>query len=103
MLIRKCKNSVESGLLPIECGLSKRDIAHRTGGNPTTAMRIWKQWVAEGHTKMHVGSPRPPMINPREDKHIVRSALLNRKTTLRTISQEMGMFAACLVSARTVR
>lgn len=86
-----------------ECGLSFRDIARRTGRHPTTVMRIWNQWVAEGHTERHAGSQRPPMTNAREDRHIVRSALQNRTTTSRTISQETGMFAARPVSARTVR
>ena len=41
--------------------------------------------------------------NAREDRHIPRSDLQNRVTTLQTISQELGMFAACQISAPAVR
>ena len=50
------------------CGLSFRDIAHRTGRQPTTVMGIWNQWVAEVHTERYVGSQRPLI-------HIMRSTL----------------------------
>ena len=53
-------------------------------------MRIWNQWVTEGHTEQHEGSQRPSMTNTREDRHIMRSALQNRITTSLTISQEHG-------------
>ena len=86
-----------------ECGLSFRDIATRIGRNPTTVMRIWNRWVQEGHTERHAGSQRPPATNAREDRHVVRSALQDRTATSRTLSQEMGLFAARQVSARTVR
>ncbi|GFV61214.1 hypothetical protein TNCV_500061 [Trichonephila clavipes] len=56
-------------------------------------MRIWDQWVTEGHTEWHAGSSRPPTIKAREDRQIGKLALQNRTTTTRTISQEMSMFA----------
>ena len=86
-----------------KCGLSFFEINCLTGWHPSTVMRIWNQWVAEGHTEWYAGSQSPPMTNAWEDRHIVRSALQNHITTSSTISQEMGMFAACPVSARTVR
>ncbi|GFX06210.1 hypothetical protein TNCV_642551 [Trichonephila clavipes] len=46
-----------------ECGLTFREIARRTGQNPTTFMRIWNQWVPEGHNELHVESLHPPMTN----------------------------------------
>ncbi|GFW95857.1 DUF4817 domain-containing protein [Trichonephila clavipes] len=64
-------------------------------------MCIWNQWIVENHTEGHAGSPRPPMTNAREDRHIVRLALQNCTTW--TISHEMGMFAACPVYICTVR
>lgn len=48
-------------------------------------------------------STRPPMSNTQKDRHIVRSALQNSLTALRSISQEIGIFAACPMSARTMR
>ncbi|GFU72693.1 hypothetical protein TNCV_193801 [Trichonephila clavipes] len=57
-----------------ECELSFRDIARCNNQNPTTFMRIWIQWVPEGHTERHPGSPRPPTTGAQEDRYIVRSA-----------------------------
>ena len=54
----------------------------------------YKEW--------HAGSQCLPMIISREDRHIVRSALQYRIATSRTINQDIGMFAAWAVSARTV-
>ena len=65
-------------------------------------MQIWKQWVSEVHTEWDAGSQYPPMTNAQEDRHIVRSALQNSINTSQTISQEVGMFAACPVSAHAV-
>ena len=61
-------------------------IAHRTGRQTSTILRIWKQWVPEGHAERHAGSQRIPVTNYREDKHIVKSALQNRIITSRTFS-----------------
>ncbi|GFU73873.1 hypothetical protein TNCV_555011 [Trichonephila clavipes] len=48
-------------------------------------MRIWNQWVAEGHTERDAKSPRPLKANTRENRQIVRSALPNRTTTSRPL------------------
>ena len=65
-------------------------------------MRIWNRWIVEDQTERHAESECPPMTNAREDRHIMVSALQNLITTLRTISQEMDMFAASPVFARKV-
>ncbi len=39
-------------------------------------------------------SERPPVINAQEDRHVVRSALQDRTAISRTLSLEMGLFAA---------
>ncbi|GFU78284.1 hypothetical protein TNCV_5008611 [Trichonephila clavipes] len=71
-----------------ECELSLfLDIPRGTDRNPTTVIRIWNQWFAEGHTGWHAGSLHFPMSNAREDRHIVWLALQNRTTTSRTINQ----------------
>ena len=57
-------------------------------------MRIWNQWVAEGHTKRHVGSQRTPMTIVWEDRQTLRSALQNCITISRDISQKMSMLEA---------
>ncbi|GFT64015.1 hypothetical protein TNCV_2314601 [Trichonephila clavipes] len=59
-------------------------------------MLIWNQWVAESQTERRAGSPRSPMINVREDKYFVMSALQNRTITSRTIWKW-----ACLQLARS--
>ncbi|GFW94447.1 hypothetical protein TNCV_2701681 [Trichonephila clavipes] len=46
-----------------ERGLPFRDIALSTGRKSTTVMRIWNQWVAEGHIEEYAGSSRPTMSN----------------------------------------
>ncbi|GFW86654.1 hypothetical protein TNCV_4334381 [Trichonephila clavipes] len=60
-----------------EFGLSFHDITLRTGRNITTVLRIWNQWVAEARRE----TSRPLRINARENRHTVKSALENRKTT----------------------
>ncbi|GFU18816.1 hypothetical protein TNCV_1085581 [Trichonephila clavipes] len=83
-------------------GLSFRDVDLRTSRNPTSVIRIWNQWVAEGHAEQHAGYPPHPVTNARENRHIVRSALQNH-IACRLISQEMVMIAARTVSIREVR
>ncbi|GFX51375.1 hypothetical protein TNCV_3103081 [Trichonephila clavipes] len=56
-------------------GISFCVIALRTDRNSTTVMRKGNQWVIEGHTEWNVGSPRHPITNTRDDRHIVRHIL----------------------------
>ena len=87
----------------IHTWLSFRDIARWSGWHPYTVMRAWNQWVVVCHTELHAGSQPPPIINAREYRNIVRSAMQNHINTSLAISQYMGTFASCPVSARAVR
>ncbi|XP_054710298.1 uncharacterized protein LOC129219995 [Uloborus diversus] len=86
-----------------DCGLSYRSIAARVGRDPMTVSRIWNRWVQDGNTERRAGSQRPPITSSREDRHIIRMALMDRATTSRAVSQETGSFGRQQVSARTVR
>ena len=79
------------------------EFVRRAGQHPFTVMRIRNQWVAECHTERHAGFQRPPMTNARQNTHILRLTAQNRIATSRAINQEMGIFAAHLVTSRTVR
>ena len=96
----KYQNSIEAGLLPIE-NMDYRSVISRVS-HLSTVMRIWNQWVTEGHAKWHAGSRHPPMTNAHEDTHIVMFILQNCITTSTIISQEMGMLGTCPDSARMV-
>ena len=47
----------------------------------SNVIRIWNQWVTEGHTERHAGSQHPPMTNSRENRNTVKLALQNSITT----------------------
>ncbi|GFW99147.1 HTH_Tnp_Tc3_2 domain-containing protein [Trichonephila clavipes] len=81
-----------------DCSLSYRNIAARVDRNPVTVSRIWNRWIKYGNTDHRAGSQRPPITSSR----VNRMALMNRATTLRALSQELGSSARQQVSARTV-
>ncbi|GFV96629.1 HTH_Tnp_Tc3_2 domain-containing protein [Trichonephila clavipes] len=76
-----------------DCGLSYRNIVAHVGRDPMTVSRIWNRWIQDGNTKHHAGFQRPPISSSREDRHVTRTALMDRAATSRTLSQKLGSFA----------
>src|SRR5215813_2566496 len=76
-----------------DCGLSHRSVAAivEIYRDPMTVLRIWNRWLQETHTECHTGSHRSPIIDRREDRHVIRKVLTDRKTTSRIFSQEMRL------------
>ncbi|GFV32639.1 HTH_Tnp_Tc3_2 domain-containing protein [Trichonephila clavipes] len=74
----------------------------RVSRDRITFNRIWNRWDQNGNTEGQAGSQRPPITSSREDRHIIRMALMDRAATIRALIQEMGSFVI-QVSARTVR
>ncbi|GFS47753.1 uncharacterized protein TNCV_3597781 [Trichonephila clavipes] len=79
-----------------ESGLLFRDISRRFDQDLTTTLRIWNQWVLQGHTERRAGSSLPPMT-------YCEGGSSNHTNLSRTISQETGMFTAPSVSACTTQ
>ncbi|GFU50371.1 HTH_Tnp_Tc3_2 domain-containing protein [Trichonephila clavipes] len=62
-------------------GLSYHSIAARVGGDPMTVSRIWNRWFQDGKKKFRAGYQRLPFIISREDRHVIRMALMDREAT----------------------
>ncbi|GFX43666.1 HTH_Tnp_Tc3_2 domain-containing protein [Trichonephila clavipes] len=86
-----------------DCGLSYRSIDARAGRDPVSVTRIKNQWVQDGNTEPHAVSQRPPITSSQEDRHVTRMGVMDRATTSRAMSQELGSFARLQLSARKVR
>ncbi|GFW01495.1 transposable element Tcb1 transposase [Trichonephila clavipes] len=86
-----------------DCGLTFRKIGSRVGQNQTTVMRIYDCWMQEGTTDQRGLSPPPQCTTSREDRQIVRMAVMDRSVTSRTISQHIESVTRHSVSARTIR
>ncbi|GFV92633.1 uncharacterized protein TNCV_1374841 [Trichonephila clavipes] len=61
-----------------DCGLSFREIGSRVGRNQTTVMRIRDRWMQEGTTNRRGRQHPPQCTTSREDRQIVRMAVMNR-------------------------
>ncbi|GFT85330.1 transposable element Tcb1 transposase [Trichonephila clavipes] len=86
-----------------DSGLPFREIGSRVGRNQKTVMRIWDRWMQEGTTDLR-GRSYPPQCNTsREDRQIVRMAVMDRSVTSRVIAQHIESVTHHSVSARTIR
>lgn len=86
-----------------DCGLSFREIGHRVGRSQATVMRICNRWMQEGTTDRQQRLQPPRRTTPREDRHIVRMAMVERTATSAAISQGIQCVTQQSVSARTIR
>ncbi|GFV28665.1 uncharacterized protein TNCV_3986151 [Trichonephila clavipes] len=84
-----------------DCGLWYCNIAARVSQDPMAVSRIWNRWVQDGNTERHAGSQRFHITSSREDRHVIRKALMDRAATPRALSQELGSFARQQVSSQT--
>ncbi|GFW17489.1 transposable element Tcb1 transposase [Trichonephila clavipes] len=80
------------------CGLSFRKIGIRVGRNQTTAMWICDRWMQEGSTDQRGRSHPPQCTTSREDRQIMRMAMMTRSVTSRTIAQHIE--SACTIRRR---
>ncbi|GFS95710.1 transposable element Tcb1 transposase [Trichonephila clavipes] len=71
-----------------DCGLCFRKIGSRVGRNQTTVMRIFDRWMQESTTDQRGRSHPPQCSTSREDKQIVRIAVMDRSVTSRTLDAE---------------
>ncbi|GFV24169.1 transposable element Tcb1 transposase [Trichonephila clavipes] len=69
--------------------LSFREIGSRVGRNQTTVMRICDCWMQEGTTDRRGQSHPPQCTTSREDKQIVRMAVMDRSVTSRTVAHHI--------------
>ncbi|GFY21738.1 transposable element Tcb1 transposase [Trichonephila clavipes] len=86
-----------------DCGLSFREIGSRVGRNQTTVMRICDRWMQEGTTDRFGRSHPLQCTTSREDRQIVRMAVIDHSVTSRTIAQHIEPVMYHSVSARTIR
>ncbi|GFX40563.1 transposable element Tcb1 transposase [Trichonephila clavipes] len=86
-----------------DCGLSFRAIGSRVGRNQTNVMRICDRWMYEGTTDQRGRTHPPQCTTSREDRQIVRKAVMYRSVTSRTIVQHIESVTHRSVSARTIR
>ena len=76
-----------------DCGLSYGIIVTFVCRDPLTEFRIWSQWVQKSHRECLAEFQWTVIINSREDSYLTLMALLDRTSTSRILSQEMGSFA----------
>ncbi|GFV18862.1 uncharacterized protein TNCV_4757491 [Trichonephila clavipes] len=72
-----------------DCGLPFKKIGSRVGRNQTTVMRICEHWMQEGTTDRRGRSHLPQCTTSREDKQIVRMAVIDCSVTSRTVEQHI--------------
>ncbi|GFT54701.1 transposable element Tcb1 transposase [Trichonephila clavipes] len=65
-------------------------------------MRICDWWMQEGTTGRHGGSHPPQCTTSREDRQIVRMAVMDHSVTSRTVVQHIESVTHHSVSARTI-
>ncbi|GFV95174.1 HTH_Tnp_Tc3_2 domain-containing protein [Trichonephila clavipes] len=83
-----------------DCELSFRKTGSRVGRNRTTVMRICDRCMQKGTT----ARPHPPQITTsREDRQIMRMAVIDRSVTSRTVAQHIESVTHHSVPARTIR
>ncbi|GFY01846.1 transposable element Tcb1 transposase [Trichonephila clavipes] len=66
-------------------------------------MRICDRWMQEGTTDQRGPSHPPQCTTSREDRQIVRMAVMDRSVTTRTVAQPIEYVTHHSVSARTIR
>ncbi|GFU64769.1 transposable element Tcb1 transposase [Trichonephila clavipes] len=86
-----------------DCGLSFREIGSRVARNQTTVMRICDRWMQEGTRDRRGRSHLPQCTTSREDRQIVRMAVMDRSVTSRTVAQHIESVTHHSMSARTIR
>ncbi|GFY12044.1 transposable element Tcb1 transposase [Trichonephila clavipes] len=86
-----------------DCGLFFREIGSRVGRNQTTVMRICDRWMQEGTTDRRGRSHPPQCTTSREDRQIVRMAVMDRSVTSLTIAQHIEYVTHHSVSACIIR
>ncbi|GFV04981.1 transposable element Tcb1 transposase [Trichonephila clavipes] len=64
-----------------DCGIFFREIGSRVGRNETTIMRICHRWMQEGTTDRRGRSHPLQCTTSREDRKIVRMAVMDRSVT----------------------
>lgn len=82
-----------------EAGWTYRRIAQHMGREVSTVHRCCRQWSAEGAHARRPGSGQRRRTDARQDRRILRSAVLDRTVT----SQQIRDTVAPGVSARTIR
>ncbi|GFY06013.1 transposable element Tcb1 transposase [Trichonephila clavipes] len=86
-----------------DCGLSFREIGSRVRRNQTTVMRICDRWTQKGTTDRCSRFYPPQCTTSREDRQIVRMAVMDRSDTSRTVAQHIESVTHHSVSARANR
>ncbi|GFX43703.1 transposable element Tcb1 transposase [Trichonephila clavipes] len=86
-----------------DCGLSFSEISSRVGRNQKTVMRICNRWMQEGTTDRRGQSHPPQCTTSREDRKIVRMAVMDHSVTSRTVVHHIESVTHHSVSARTIR
>ncbi|GFX09580.1 transposable element Tcb1 transposase [Trichonephila clavipes] len=78
-------------------------IGSRVGRNQTTVMRICDRWMQVGTMDRRGRSHPPQCTTSREDRQIVRMAVMDHSVTSRTVAQHIESVTHHSVSARTIR
>ncbi|GFU83276.1 transposable element Tcb2 transposase [Trichonephila clavipes] len=72
----------------MEAGWSARRIALQLGCSDCVVRRCWEQWIREMSFTRKLGSGRPPQTSCREDRRVVRNALVQPTTSSPPSSDE---------------
>ncbi|GFV82824.1 transposable element Tcb1 transposase [Trichonephila clavipes] len=68
---------------------STGELGQRIGRNQATVMRICPRWIQEKTTEQRGQSPPSRCATAREDRRIVRMAVMDHAATSRTIAQRI--------------
>ena len=86
-----------------EGGFSYRENATRTQCNATREMHIWKKLTEENQARRKPGSGARNCTTARDDKHLIRMAVTERRASSRVLAQRWRMAIGALLSSSTVR
>ncbi|GFX75178.1 hypothetical protein TNCV_3171051 [Trichonephila clavipes] len=62
---------------------------------------IKNRWVQDDSTEPHAESKVPPITSSREDRHVIRIALMDPAATSRALNQELGSFERQVCTKRS--
>jgi transposase len=88
----------------IERGFASREIAAKIGcGSHTTILRLKKKYEETGNVKDKQRPGRPPKLNERNERTIIRRLLTGECTTAVSLTKSIQVNEDIEVSAETIR
>ena len=86
-----------------EEGFSNYTTAAHVQQNSSIAIRTWNRWVGENQPTRTSRSERQKMTSMRDDRHLVRMALIKSTTSSRKLAAHWSTDSGVFLSASSIR